>query len=243
MDIRIFEVLDFLNKNGGVGNKLDISPIINKFYPVEENIQMYVYTKESGNIMRFIEALSPFITNNNEYSINAHNSFPKQFLTPFYVSINNEGIKELDNEHQKHQSKVLNNSAIDANNSLIATNNAVQETNKRMLEHAEEQSKFVQTQLGYTKQQTVFTSQQVGLVQRQNTLYKFTLILTAVNIGVGLGVLIATLNSNADKELISIQRSQLLSKEKEIQQLQLLKSDTVHYVLHYPQQKSNLKTK
>jgi Tfp pilus assembly protein PilN len=69
------------------------------------------------------------------------------------------------------------------------------------------------------------------------------MILTAANIIVAFALLRVTQSSNSDKETISTLQSQLESQRKEIKQLQLLKSDTIHYVLHYPLVKKEVKKK
>jgi len=119
-----------------------------------------------------------------------------------------------------------------------------------MLEHAERQEDIMLQQSGFTQQQVTFTErqvtlieQQVTLIRTQNNLYRNTLILTGFNILIGIIILVITIKSNSDKQLISTQQSQLTDQQKELKRLQLLKSDTVHYVLHYPLLKSNLTKK
>jgi len=241
MDANIRQILEFLS-DVPVGTKKDISAEMNGIFPLAK------YPINSQGVSNFVTALMKYT------DINQYTSYRREAPLGFIglnASLNNDGAIELKKELDRVIQGEVSQSAISVNKSIISTNDAIKDTNKRMLEHAvsqenimREQSNFVKQQLTYTEKQTKFTEDQVGLVKTQNKLYKFTLILTAVNIAVGLGVLIATLMSSADKELLSIQRSQLASKDKELKQLQLLKADTVHYVLHYPILKnSSLKNK
>lgn len=146
------------------------------------------------------------------------------------------GYEETDIENKKNKElqQILNKSTIDVNASITATNKAIAVVNKRMLEHANAQEKIMKAQNGFYEQQVEIMGKQTKLITTQTTIYKYTLILTGLSILLTIILLIITINSNSDKELISIQRLQLRDQYKEIQRLQLLKSDTVHYVLYYP---------
>jgi hypothetical protein len=92
-----------------------------------------------------------------------------------------------------------------------------------------------------TKRQTKVLEDQEGIFEKQTNLYRYTLILTGFNALIGIIILYSTASSNADKLSISTLQSQLSTQQKEIKRVQLLKSDTVHYVLHYPEMKNKSK--
>jgi hypothetical protein len=224
MDPVIFEILEFLASKG-IGTSDDIAPILNDIR------SKGVHLQKPGDTSRFMDSLTD-ITNFNQYT--AVNDQPPGGFINVQLAITSKGVDELKSERDRIRKREVDESSIGVNKSIIATNEAVQNMDNRMLEHAA-------TQVEILKQQSGFSEKQVGLVERQNRLYGITLWLTAINIAVGLGVLISTFLSNADKELISTQRSQLELQRKEIQTLQLQKADTVHYVLHYPVSKSKKK--
>lgn len=103
-----------------------------------------------------------------------------------------------------------NKSLIDTNKSIITTNSSVKTTNEAIVTNQERQSNF----------------------------YIITLILTAINLMVGGGILYATLTSNSDKQEIETLRTQIVNQHKELKLLQSLKADTIRYVLHYPKSKN-----
>jgi hypothetical protein len=240
MDAGIRQILEFLLEGDApVGKDKDISYIMNGIFPIAEA------TFDKHNLERFLEDLAKYTT--YDKSILFTRKQPYGF-NKLIIALTEYGLNALKKEQDRVTQREANQVSIDLGKSIIATNNAVQNMNVRMLEHAERQEAIMLAQSGFSEQQVAFTSQQVGimgkqthLIEKQNALYKFTLILTGVNIAVAIGLFIATVSSSADKELISIQRSQIEAKNKEIRRLQLLKSDTVHYVLHYPLLKSKKK--
>lgn len=186
--------------------------------------------------MHFIQSLNKYANFHPDYNRTKTHGFVQ-----FNAFITDDGRQALKIEKERILQEKVHNSSIDLNNSIIATNKAVQNTNTRMLEHADRQEGIMETQLQVTRQQVDLTDRQVGLVSAQNGLYRTTLILSGFNILLTFIVIIITYKSNSDKELISIQQSQLAEQQKEIKQLRLLKSDTVHYVLHYPLLKNKKK--
>jgi len=240
MDAKIREILEFLS-DVTVGTSKDISPLMNGIFPVQ-NI-----TTDGGPLDRFLDELKAYTTFKN------HTSYRRERPYGFIglnIALTNGGLIELKKEQDRIKQGEVNQYSIDLSKSIIATNNAIQTTNNRMLEHAEKQEAIMSAQSGFSEQQVTFTERQVKLIEQQvilvstqNKLYRNTLILAGINILIGLIILVVTINSNSDKLSIVSLRSQLTDQRKEIQRLQLLKSDTVHYVLHYPLLKSNLKDK
>jgi hypothetical protein len=237
MNKGIIRILEYLEPYQP-GDRKDISDLLNDIIP-----------SDTPNItsvdLHFIEVLNKYINVNGQISRN-----PNFRFVGINAFINEEGRISLQKYHESKLQERVHNSAISVNESLEATNEAVKTTNIRMLEHADrqevimlQQSGFAQQQVKFTEQQVTLIEQQVTLISTQNNLYKNTLILAGINIVIGLIILWVTINSNADKLSIISLQSQLKEQNKEIKQLQLLKSDTVHYVLHYPQLKSNVKKK
>lgn len=239
MDDDIRKILEFLS-DVTVGTSKDISSLMNGIFPTR-NI-----TTDAGPLKRFLKDLEKYTTYSHLYP-NHRRELSLGFIG-LNIALTHDGLIALKKEQDRIQQGEVNKYSIDLSKSIIATNQAIQNTNNLMLEHADKQEAIMSAQTAFSEQQVAFTSQQVGimgtqthLIEKQNALYKFTLILTGVNIAVAVGLFIATVSSSADKELISVQRSQIEAKNKEIRRLQLLKSDTVHYVLYYPLLKSKKK--
>jgi len=230
--VRVLEFLEPLEP----GDRKDLSPLLNEIIPLGPQSSLEVY---------FIDVLKEYVNFNHQYTRTLEHGFVQ-----FMGFLKKEGRIALAAYRESKLQEKAHKSSIDVNESIIATNRAIDTTNQRMLEHAETQEAMMKTQSGFMERQAEFSGQQVGimdeqkkLVEKQNTLYKVTLFLTGANILVAIVLCIATLSSNSDKELLSTQQQQLTDKDKEIKRLQLLKSDTVHYVLHYPALKSKLKNK
>jgi len=238
MDADIFNILEFLASEG-IQKTMDISSELNAIRSKGKRLH------DGTDIKNFLDALKPY-TNFSDYTSYRVES-PYGFMG-VKIHITNDGIDALKAERDRIAQRIVNESAmevdksaIDVNKSIKATNDAVIDMNKRMLEHADRQEVIMLNQSAFTEKQVSIMERQSVLIDKQNRLYKFTLILTAANIFVAIILCVATVSSNADKALISTQWSQLAEKQKEIKRLQLLKSDTIHYVLHYPKSKSRIK--
>jgi hypothetical protein len=231
MDSAIFEILEFLASKG-IGTSEDIAPILNDIR------KKGVHLQQPGDVSRFMESLTE-LTNFNQY-ITVQDQPPHGFIN-LKLAITNNGVNALKAERDRRRQRAVDESSIGVNKSIIATNEAVQNMDNRMLEHTATQVEILKQQSNFSEQQVKLTEQQVNLVAKQNKLYRATIILTGMSVLGSLFVLKVTIDSNADKELISIQRSQLEDQRKEIKQLQLLKSDTIHSVLRYPVSKNKKK--
>ena len=219
------KILEFLEPFEA-GDRQNISQFLNDIFPYKPNLQHGEQIKENGMISHFLDEINKYANFDNRYSSNGVHGF-----SPIMAFITPDGRKVLMDEKERELNEKAQKSAIDANrsainvnDSIIATNNAIQQTNTLMLGHATTQDGLIDRQL--------------KLVSRQNRLYIYTLVLAAINVGLGIAIYSATVSSNADKQSISTLQSQLVTKDKEIKSLRLLKSDTVRYVLHYPKQKS-----
>ena len=228
MDPNIFEILETL-ASATVGTSVDISPILNKMRNEKGLLN------KPGDTSRFLDSLNSITNFNQSTPIRDE---PNLGFIGINLAITNIGIDALKGERDRIRQGIVDQSSIDVNSSIIATNEAIKNTNLRMLEHAEKQESIMLSQSDFTGQQVIFTERQLTLVSKQNALYRITLVLTAINIFLGLGILYATVSSNADKQAIERLNTQLSAQSKEIKQLLLLKSDTVRYVLHYPKSKS-----
>jgi len=227
MDEGTIRILEYLEPYQP-GDRQNIGTLLNEIIPINhpnaQSIELY-----------FIEALREYINFDSHYNRSAQFGFGH-----FPAFIKQEGRDFLKEYRKNKLEERAHNSAISVNESLIGTNEAVKNTNIRMLEHADRQEVIMHTQTGFTERQVKFTETQLVLFEKQNNLYKITLVLTALNIILGGGILFATLNANADKQAIERLNTQITSQSKALKQLQILKSDTVRYVLHYPLLKSNL---
>ncbi|MDB5142970.1 MAG: hypothetical protein JWQ66_1683 [Mucilaginibacter sp.] len=226
MDPYIFRILDFLAVEG-VNRRTNISIKLNEIHSEGKRLL------DPNDTKLFLNALRPYT------NIDASTVYPSRSLygfSTFEIHITDDGIKAYKAERDRIRQR-------EVDESVIATNNAVQNMNQRMLENAKSQAEIMLQQAGFTGEQVELAKRQVTLIGNQNKLYRITLFLTGLNILLSIVIIIMTHNANGDKELISNQSSRLQEQQKEIKQLQLLKADTVHYVLHYPVLKSKSKVK
>jgi hypothetical protein len=248
MELEYFNLLEFLKSNGGLNKKISIKPLIEEIISYDPTFRNYQSAMEQ--IWALLGKLNQNQITKSEFHRNPSAEFEYnwELIKDIKVELTPKGYADL-TDHLQHESELkLNKLLIEnqetaklASQSVINTNESIVATNKKMLEHTERQEKIMEDQKGFSRQQTGFLQQQVTimdeqktLVGKQNSLYKFTLYLTGANILVAVALLYSTINSNADKQSIATLQSQLEAQRREIKQLQFLKSDTVHYVLHYP---------
>jgi len=236
MDPNIFNILEFLASNG-VGKNIDISGYLNGIRSEGSRLLDNVDTKS------FLAALEPYTSFNEDTEYRFDISPPNYGFVGPKISITNDGITALKSERDRIRQAKVDQSAIDVNQSIIATNTAVQNMDKRMLEHAQTQEAIMLEQSGFSSKQVTLTERQVTLIGTQNKLYRITLILTLFNILIGIVILIITIKSGSENKQISTLQLKSIEQQKEIKRLQLLKSDTVHYVLNYPVLKKKKKEK
>jgi len=227
MDPNIYKILEYLS-DVPVGTKKDISPILNELFPFDK------YPAESGDIIRFIDSLVS-ITDYRRTPYRREQNFG---FIGFQISITSAGLFQFKEEQDRVLQSKAHASTINVNDSITATNKSIANINKRMLEHASAQEKIMLMQANFSEQQVGIMNQQTTLITTQTNVYRYTLILTGVSVLLTILLLIITIKSNSEKELISTQRMQLRDRDTEIKRLQFLKSDTVHYVLHYPLSKN-----
>lgn len=247
LDSKTVKILEYL-ETFDFQEKVDLGDLITELFPFPKEEQEFnrvritlinhlnaisklEYTDKTGAL---IKPFAPDLSGINEW----RNNPTKWFHSQFYVRITQDGLNAIHDHWNALDNRKLAQSALDVNESIVATNKSVIETNRTMVENGNAQIRVNQQIADNSDRQVGIMDEQKTLVEKQNTLYGFTLALTACNILVAIILCYVTIISNADKELISTQRSQLLEKQKEIKRLQLLKSDTVHYVLHYPQSKN-----
>jgi hypothetical protein len=233
MDVNILKILKYLSEET-VGSKRNVSEIMNEIFPVQK------LATDGANVKRFLEDLKKYT---NYADFDEGNRDSQYGFIGFMLAINNDGVIALNKERDRLKEGELTQSAIDVNQSIKATNDSIKQTNKLMIDHAEKQEAIMSSQSDFIEQQVLFTRQQLGLIEKQNSLYKITLILTFLNIILGGGILWISISSNVDKQAIEQLNTEIVNQKKEIKQWQLLKSDTIHYVLQYPIIKSNLKKK
>jgi hypothetical protein len=236
MDANIYKILTELSEVP-VGTKKNISKTMTELFPAYKG-------SLDGDMLYFLECLKEY-TNYDHHMLSY---LEGHGIVGLELRMTNDGLVSLKAENDRRLQARVHNSSIELSQSIMATNNAIQQTNTLMLGHAERQEAIMLTQSEFSRQQVAFTEQQVQLTDRQvrlvdtqNNLYRITLLVTGINVIIGLIILIITIQSDSDKKLISALQIQLANQQKEIKRLQLLKSDTVHYVLHYPQSKSKPK--
>ena len=223
MDKNVLRILELLEPHG-LQKRINIRNIINEIFPVPENVPEQEFNAARNHVYRFLETINkidpPYekkdgliqfdttLLNN----LKQYRDVPDTWFDWFQASITQEGIEVLKKENDRQVDLQSKQSAIHVNESIIATNGALQNTNTLMLNHAE--------------RQIAIMDNQTTLVRRQNRLYRVTLYLTGINLLIGIGILYSTLTSNADKQEIERLRVQVSDREKMIQLLHTLKSDT-----------------
>ena len=218
MDTDIFDLLEFLASKG-VNKTTDISSELNGIYSKGKRLL------EIEDIMNFTGALAHYIEIEE-----VDGPFPTRSSSGFFrfkVHITNSGINALKEERDRRRQGKLDKS-------VMATNEAVRNANIQMLENARNQEAIMQEQARFAGEQVQLGNTQLTLFRTQNNLYRIIAILTGVSILLSIVIIKMTYNDSNEKELLSHQNQIIEEKNKEIKQLQLLKSDTVHYVLHYP---------
>ena len=238
MDDRVKIILEFLEPKG-LEKKENIRELINDIFPVPDDGNEPHFNAVRSHVNHFLRSINKDDTPHDKTSgyirfdpvrLNALKSFrdvPDTWFDWFQAAITDDGIKALREDNERLLREKVSQSAIDVNKSI-------QKANEAMIDNAK-------IQTGINQQMATNSFTQTTIFGNQTRLYRNTLILTAINIILGGGILYSALKSNADKLVIERLNNQVISQNKEIKQLQLIKSDTIRYVLHYPKFKNSSK--